>query len=178
MEKLNVEYLYQAMEGMDEAQADELAKLIEKARKLQDKDKQEKPEKTSRPKKPYLLITAEPLKGPILGWIIQKDVEMVAARNENSEIEEGIEPRSWGDLEITERICKVATYINETPKVLKKVGPMECIGDVMQYAPARICKDQGFSVKTKEPVAIVPVSWMAKEPEGDGYEYERTEEEN
>lgn len=176
MEKIDIEYLYRAADELspDKKDGDTLAKLIEYARKLQDEEKEEKPS-TPKVKKPFLLLTAEPLKEPILGWIIQKEPEMVAFRNEEGKTEEGIAPQCWGDLEVDDRILKVAEYINSTPKLKKKYGAMSCLGDVMEYAPARVCKEQGFNVKTKQPVAIVPVNWLAEpvdEDDESDYEYE------
>lgn len=149
------ERLAQAMSesGINEAT---IGRVIARVKEIKDSEKEDGEKK---PRKPLLVVTATPLDEPILGWIIAKEEELVGMLDENSEYQEGIAPQSWGDLEIEERIEKVAKYINNNPKLLKKYGKMKCLADVMEHAPTSVTKNNGFVAKTKEtPIAIIPVT--------------------
>lgn len=145
--------------GIDPADAQ---KIIQAAKA---KDLAEKEPSAPSKKKEFLVIVNDPkgkLPDDLTCWVIQKEDTYVDTSGEIPVM--GTVRREWGSLEAEELLEYLARSTMDNERLIKKKGPITCVGDVFEFALSAKAKECGFSIKTKQPVAIVGVNpsvkWM------------------
>ena len=114
------------------------------------KEESEAEEKPKKEKKEYLVIldaSREDLPEYLEGWVVQKEL---------------INGAVWGDLDAQKHLVDLISELNADDKFVKRKGRIEILGDVFQTVPASKAKEFGLSIKTKEPISIIPISIAKK----------------
>lgn len=134
---IRFESVVSALDGnVDTSQAQAiLAKIQEEEKKRKAEEDADKP---PRQKKQFCIVLADHgnLPEDIIGWVVQ--------------IPEDSAPQS-----VTERIPKAAAEFNTTKKGRRM--PVLSVGEALEVIPARLFKEVGIAVKTKQPVLAVPL---------------------
>lgn len=114
------------------------------------KEESEAEEKPKKEKKEYLVIlddSRQALPEYLEGWVVQKEL---------------INGAIWGDLDVQKHLVDLISELNADDKFVKRKGRIEILGDVFQTVSASKAKEFGLSIKTKEPISIIPVSIAKK----------------
>lgn len=149
--KLSAEALRQAMTAakLDPALAES---IIHNAAVLDQSKTATKKEPTKRTRKQFVVIINDP-KGKVPDnlscWVIQKteyfDQEKKAVT-------------AYGDLDVEERLVALKKAMDGNSKLIAKLGGLKSIADVFEFSTAKLSKEQGIIVKTKEPVSLIRVN--------------------
>lgn len=125
--------------------------LIYKAKK-RDEEEKVPSEKGKKEKKEWVVVVNDP-EGKIPDdtsvWIIQKSAYID---------EESGALLKWGDLDVDKRLKACAKAMRDNARLMKRLGSIDSLADIFEYAPGKTCKEEGVSIKTKEPVALVRVN--------------------
>lgn len=137
-------------------------KIIQAAK---EKDLAEKEPAVPSKKKEFLVIVNDPaqkLPKDLTCWVIQKEDTYIDTTGVIPTM--GTVRREWGSLESEELLMYLARATMDNERLVKKKGPITCVGDVFEFALTAKAKECGFCIKTKQPVAIIGVNpniqWM------------------
>lgn len=133
--------------GIDPATAE---RVVYEAKK---KDEQEKLPKDPRQKEgpDWVVIVNDPenkIPDDTTVWVLQK---------KRIDDEEQGQQTKWGDLEAETRLRACCSAMRDDARLMRRLGSVDCLADVLEYGPARLMKSNGVVVKTKTPVALVKV---------------------
>jgi hypothetical protein len=138
MVKIAIEDVESILRQIDTIPVTEANKVISELNRLV-AAKDEEP-KVPREKKQEVVLLSDPNKDyrdvSIVGWVVKI-------------------PESDPFVTVPEKIQAAANDFNVTPKGRRM--PVRTVGESLEAIPARIFKEHGISVLTKEPVSFLPV---------------------
>lgn len=122
---------------LDVRQVNSIIEDIQQELKIQQEENPPAP----RVKKQFLILLSDPEnqipKADLTGWVLQI-------------------PEEESPLAVVEQVHKAAYDFNQTPKGRRL--PVKTVGEACESVPARIFKEYGVWIKTKEPVLVQTTS--------------------
>lgn len=122
--------------------------------KTRQKDDEEKAsgEKEKKEKKDWLVVINDPdgnVPDELQVWVLQKDTYID---------EDTAAIMRWGDLEVGDRLKACCNQMRNSQKMMRKLGSIDSLADIFEFATSKMSKAEGLVVKTRQPVSLIRVN--------------------